>query len=257
MRMQHSYIRILLMFLVSALGTPALHAQTADDMVKEGDQLVRNLKEEDAIQKYKDVLVIQPDNLPALIACSDLSSRIGNRQSDKNKQRDFFTQAQEYAQKALKVDSTSSDANCVMAIALGRLALTESAKKKVAYVRDIKSYCDRAIQLNRTSYRAYHVLGKWNYEVSNLNAFERAAARMLFGGLPDASVKEAIRCYEKCRSLNPNFLLNYLEMAKAYKDDDQNEKALSALQTLVHLPVQTEDDPGIKAEGRKMLDAMM
>ncbi len=253
----YSYTRVLFLSFACFFGAVAVHAQTADDLLKQGAQLVRSLKEEDARQQYMAVLVIQPDNLEALIWCSDLSSRIGNRQTDNGKQKDLYAAAESYAEKALKVDTTSSDANLVMAIALGRVALTESAKKKVAHVRDIRNYCDRAIQLNHNNYRAWHVLGKWNYEVANLNGMERAAAKVLFGGLPDGSVKEAIRCYEKCRALNPNFLLNYLELAKAYKDDDQNEKSLATLQTLVRLPVQSEDDPGIKAEGRKTLDNMM
>jgi tetratricopeptide (TPR) repeat protein len=250
-------VRIALLSVGCCLIAFSLHAQTADDLDQQAAQQIRSLKEEDALATYKQVLVIQADNLTALIGASDLSSRVGNRIADKDKARVFFDAAQDYAGKALKVDSTSSDANLVMAIALGRLSLTESGKKKVAYARDIQTYCNKAIQLNKNNFRAYYVLGKWNYEISNLSGLERAAAKIMYGGVPEGSVKAAIVCYEKCRSINPGFILNYLDLAKAYKDDDQNEKALAALQTLVHLPVQAQDDPATKVEGRKMLDAMM
>jgi tetratricopeptide (TPR) repeat protein len=256
MRSFSKYLWIGLLFAGSALHGLTLHAQTANDIAAEGDQLVKNLKEEDAYQKYKDALVIQPDNLHALIQCSYVASRIGSRQTDKNKAKDFFTEAQDLAGRALKVDSTSSDACLMMGIAEGRLAQTEGGKKKVEYGRDVKTYCDKAIRLDPKNYRAYHLLGVWNVEAAHMTGLERTTARVLYGGMPDATVKQALRCFEQCRAIYPGFILNYLDMAKAYKEDDQNEKALGALQTLVHLPVQTEDDPAIKAEGRKMLDAM-
>lgn len=239
-------------------GSSALFAQTADDLDQQAALSVKNLKEEDALATYKQALVVQPDNLPALIGASEMSSRIGNRLVDKSKDQAtvYFNAAQDYASKALKVDSNSSDANLEMAIALGRLSLIESGKKKVQYARDIKMYGDKAIHLNPQNSRAYYVLGKWNFEIANLNYFERSAAKMFFGGIPDGSIKGAIANYEKCRQLNPGFILNYLDLAKAYKQDDQNEKAIAALQTLVHLPVQAQDDPSTKIEGRKMLDSM-
>lgn len=239
-----------------SVGPIALHAQTADDIAGEGDQLVKNLKEEDAYQKYKAALVVQPDNLHALVQCSLVASRMGNRQTDKNKARDLYTEARDLAGRALKVDSTSADACVMLAMAEGRLSQSEGAKTKVEYARDVKDYCDKAIRLDPKNYRAYYLLGVWSVQVAHMSGMQRTGAK-LYGGLPDATIKDAIRYFEKCRSVNPSFILNYLDMAKVYKEDDQNEKALAALQTLVHLPVQTEDDPAIKAEGRKMLDAMM
>ena len=232
-------------------------AQTADDMAAEGDALVKSLKEEDAYAKYKVALVVQPDNLHALIQCSFVASRMGGRQTDKGKATTFYTEAQDLAGRALKVDSTVADAYVAMAIAEGRLAPGESAKKRVEYGRDVKNDCDKAIKLDPKNYRAWYILGMWNVQAAHMSGAERAAAKVLYGGIPDATIKTALNCFEKCRSFNPSYILNYLDMAKIYKEDDQSEKCISALEVLVKLPVQTEDDPAIKAEGRKMLDALM
>ena len=232
-------------------------AQTADDMAAEGDALVKSLKEEDAYAKYKAALVVQPDNLHALIQCSFVASRMGGRQTDKGKATTFYTEAQDLAGRALKVDSTVADAYVAMAIAEGRLAPGESAKKRVEYGRDVKNDCDKAIKLDPKNYRAWYILGMWNVQAAHMSGAERAAAKVLYGGIPDATIKTALNCFEKCRSFNPSYILNYLDMAKIYKEDDQSEKCISSLEVLVKLPVQTEDDPAIKAEGRKMLDALM
>jgi len=82
---------------------------------------------------------------------------------------------------------------------------------------------------------------------------ERAAVKVLYGGLPHASIKESIAALEKAKLVAPGFLLNYLEMAKAYKQNNQKAKAIAYLNTMLSLPNQTEDDPGIKELGRKML----
>lgn len=241
-----------------ALGSvTSTFAQTADDMAAEGDQLVKNLKEEDAYAKYKSALVVQPDNLHALVQCSFMASRIGGRQTDKGKATTFYTEAQDLAGRALKVDSTNADAHVALAIADFRLTPGLSAKKRAEYGRDVKNLCDKAIKLDPRNYRAWYLLGLWNIMAFHMSGAERAEAKVLYGGIPDATIKTAIACFEKCRSINPSYIINYLDLAKVYKEDDQTEKAITALETLVKLPVQTEDDPATKAEGRKMLDSLM
>jgi len=89
-------------------------------------------------------------------------------------------------------------------------------------------------------------LGRWQYEISNLNGLERSLVKILYGGLPPATLKQSIQAFEKARALRPEFLLNYYEMAKAYKDNNNKAKAIAYLQFLITLPIQTEDDPDIK-----------
>ena len=252
-----SLIRLCLLTLLPVMGALSLRAQTVDDLNKQADDLVHNLKEEDALQQYKSVLSLKSDNLHALIWCSVLSARMGARQTEKSPQKDYYTQAQNYASQALQADSNSSEANCAMAIAETKLSQIESGKKRLALYKDIKGFCDKAIHLDKSNYMAWHVLGDWDYTVSHMSGAEKAGLRISMSGFPDATIKDAIHSYETCRSLNRSFIINYLTLAKAYREDDQNENALAALQTLVHLPVQTQDDPQTKEEGRKTLDAMM
>jgi tetratricopeptide (TPR) repeat protein len=140
-----------------------------------------------------------------------------------------------------------------MAIAVGRTVLIKSGKEKIRSVKDIKRYADIALKTNPNNFKAWHILGKWNYEVSNLNMIERSATIIFYGGLPDASLKNAIADYEKAKALSPSFMLNYLELAKAYHRNDDTKMAITQLQKLLTLPIQTEDDPRIKAEAQKLI----
>lgn len=236
------------------LGGLVTQAQSVNEMVEEAKQLEKQMKEEEALQKDKEILKIQPTQLDALNQASQLSARVGNRQKDKSDKINYFNQAKSYAQEALKVNPNSAESNLSMAIAMGRMALISGAKDKVAASKDVKKYAELAIKLNPNMAQAYHVLGKWNFEVANLNAFERGAAKMLFGGLPDGSLQNAIANYEKARQLDPGFLLNYYELARAYKENDEQDKAIEVLKKALTLRNVTQDDASIKADCKKMLD---
>lgn len=229
-------------------------AQSVSDMVEEAKQLEKQMKESEAFEKDKDILKIQPTQLEALNQASQLCSRIGNRQKNKEDKVNYYNQAKSYALQALKVNPNSPDANLSMAIAMGRMALISGAKDKVAASKDVKKYAELAIKFNPSLAQGYHVLGKWNFEVANLNAFERGAAKMLFGGLPDGSLQNAITNYEKCRQLDPAFVLNYYELARAYKENDQQDKAIDVLKKALTLRNIAQDDANIKVDCRKMLD---
>jgi tetratricopeptide (TPR) repeat protein len=228
-------------------------AQDVNAVIKVAERLENIPNEKAALEKFKEAVKLQPSHVYALSRCSELCSRIGLRQQTPKQRDEFYQWAKKYAGAALKINPHSSDANCVMAIALGRIALSKSNKEKLSSAKAIKRYADSALKYDPSNYKAWHVLGKWHYELSILNFVERAAAKILFGGVPKASIKESIHAYEKAKSLSSNFILNYFEMAKAYKEDGQDKKAIAALNTLLLLPNKTEDDPFVKLQAKKLL----
>jgi hypothetical protein len=241
---------LLLLFLVLPFEN---FSQDVNLLLIEAQQQEAAFKESEAFLKYTQILRIQSSNMFALCKCSELCSRIGNRQTEKSKKTDYFKAARTYAEAALRVNPNNSEANFVMAFAMGRLSLMSSGKEKIVAVRDIKYYADNSIRADPNNYKPYHVLGKWNYEVSDLNSFERTLAKLLFGGLPKASLKNAIIYFEKSRTLNPNFVLNYLELARAYRRSDQKTKSIELLNKMMTLPNVLIDDTRAKKLGRQLL----
>lgn len=241
------WICVALMVPVKALS------QDVASLLREAERLEHSFRESDALQKYREVLKIQPNNLTALCKSSDLCSRIGHRQANKQVQADYYRAAKAYADAALRVNPRSAEANFVMSVAMGRMAMLTSGKEKIQYVNEIRRYAEATLKYDPHNFKAYHVLGKWHYEVSNLNAFERTMARIMFGGLPKASLQEAIAFYEKSRNLEPTFSVNYLELAKAYRRNHEEKKAIDMLTRLQTIPNKIEDDARIKKEGRELL----
>jgi tetratricopeptide (TPR) repeat protein len=228
-------------------------AQDVAALVKEAERLEAVPNEMASFLKFKEVLKVQANHLYALVKCSELCSRIGKRQSNKTTMYDYYNGAKIYAEIALKVNPNSSDANCVMAIAQGRMALSKSGKEKIAASKDIKRYAELAIKLDDKNFKAWHVLARWHYEVSSLSGLERAAAKVFYGGIPAASLKDAIKAFEKAKVLDPLFVLNYYELARAYKRNDEKQKAISTINYMLALTSRTEDDEQIKKDGRELL----
>jgi tetratricopeptide (TPR) repeat protein len=246
-------MKAILTFFITAFVSLQLAAQDINAIIKEGDRLEITLHEKAAFEKFKEVLRIQPINMYALNKCSELCSRIGKRELTDKARNEYYEAAKKYASIALKLHPENSEANCVMAIALGRTSLDRSGKEKITAAKEIKKHVDIAVKNDPMNYKAWHVLGRWHYEICSLNFLEKAAVKILFGGVPKASLAESIRAFEKAKSILPGFVLNYYEMAKAYKKNNQKDKAISAINTMLLLANTTEDDEQIKADGRKLL----
>jgi tetratricopeptide (TPR) repeat protein len=242
----------LLTFLL--MGFPCLlFSQDVNQLLKEAQVQESLLHENEAFLRYADVLKKDPANLVALYKCSELSSRIGARQRDKEKMTAYFIAARNYATAALSINPNSSEANCAMAFALGRISRVSTTKERVILAKDVKHYAENAIRLDPSNFRAYHILGRWQYDVSDLNLAERSFARVFYGKLPDASLNEAIADFEKSRSLNPAFILNYYELARSYHRMGEDKKAIANLRIVLTLPDLIYDDTRIKVIARQLL----
>lgn len=119
------------------------------------------------------------------------------------------------ADRALARDSTNAWAHLVNALTAGRLTLHTSGSTRIKHSRAVKHHTDRAIELDSTLAAAYHLRGRWCREVADLNFLKRTLVKAIYGGLPDASLDQAIRDLEQATMLEPK-PYNHLELAKTY-----------------------------------------
>lgn len=247
-------------YLVILLGSLLMLTAGAQDinvLLKEADNLEKQLKEPEALDRYKQVLLQNPVQLKALVKAAELNVALGNRQTDKTSKRLYYETALSFANRAFMADSNQADASYAMSMASGKMTDVETENRKiVAYVKDVKKYADRALSINPNHARANYTLGKWHYEMANLSGVKKMAVKLFYGGLPEGNLDDAIMYMEKCRSLEPYFVSNYLDLAKAYKDNRRPAQAIEVLNRLVKLPTRSTDDIANKAEGAKLLESM-
>jgi tetratricopeptide (TPR) repeat protein len=231
----------------------SLHAQSADSLVANGIRLEKAMQESKALQKYYTAIKIDSDNAQALWRASILNTREGMRQSSEKAGKSYFNAAKNLAVSALRKNSNNKEANVAMAMALWQLSLSAGAKEKAAYIKEVKTYINKALLIDSSYALAWHMSGNWNYEVSTLGFAERAATKLLFGKLPAASLDRAVKDYEKCRELDPRFIQNMYDLAKAYHAQNKDLQAISTLKQALRLRPVRQDDRNIQEECRKMI----
>lgn len=229
--------------------------QNTDSLEVRADSLYSAFEEREALDIYRQILEDEPNNFRALWRTSFLYSRVGNRLEKKDEQKRYFNNAIELAERALAVDSSHTQSNFVMAVAMGRKALISGARDRVAASRDIKKFADRALRYDSTNAGAWHVLGRWHFKVANLSWLERAAANTLFGGIPgDASNEKAAEAIEKAISLNDEYILYYLDLARVYREMDKDQQAVESCGEALDKAVLTPDDERLKEECRELIE---
>ncbi len=234
-----------------------LIAQTPESLLAEGKKLEQRYKDSAAFEVYKQVILIQPTNLKGLVKCAELSCTLGSNQKDILKKRSFYEEAKKYADKAIKLNVKDAETNYIMAVCYGKMLEIEKNKEKVVdYIKQAKIYGDAAVVADKNFGKAWHLLGKWHYELITLSDFKKAAIKVFFGGLPYTNIDTAIAYMEKCKTLEPYYCINFLDLAKAYNYRQRFEKAIANLQQLAKLPTRKADDKNYKTEGAALLQKL-
>src|ERR1041384_2254287 len=110
--------------------TTLVHAQDVNVLLKEASNIEKQLKEPEALEKYKQIAAADTNNISVLVKCTELECSIGARQTDKSAKANYYNEAKTYAQKALAADVNNADANYAMAVAAGKMTEIEPEKKQ-------------------------------------------------------------------------------------------------------------------------------
>jgi len=177
---------------------------------------------------------------------------LGKVAQEKKKAQPYYKTANALADSALMADSASARAHLAKAVAEGRLALDAGTKERVRRSRKIKKHADRAIELDSTLSGAFHVRGRWNREVSDLNFFERTVVKTIYGGLPESSFEQAVRDFKRAIELE-EVRFHHLELGKTYLKMDRETDARAQLQTVLDLPQKEYFGDRYKKEAETLL----
>lgn len=235
---------------------------TAQDValtMKEAENFEKQLKEDAALEKYKTLALADSTYLPAVLKAAELSCSAGARLKDVKARQPYYEQALKFAGQAYTAKPDDAQVNYVMSLASSKMAeLDLENKRTVQFIRHTKLYADKALAVNPNHGKANYMAGKWNLDMTNTSWLKKVAAKTIYGGgIQPATIDSAIAYMEKCRVAEPYYVQNYLDLAKAYKQDNKPAKAIEVLNRLVKLPVRTPDDAALKAEGKTMLDGML
>ena len=244
--------RILLVFI---FAVTALMAQTAQEWIQKGDEAYAKLDNQSALNAYQKAVELDPTNYEALWKLSRAYVDVGETLKDKDKRREYFKKAEEFARKAIEVNPDGSKGHLTLSIALGRVALDASPKERIRLSKEIKAEVDKALQLDPNDDIAWHVLGRWHRKLATLSWIEKKFANIFLGGVPkEASLEKAVEAFQKAIELNPGHINHHLELAITYEKMGQKEKAIAEYKKVLELPIKDADDPEHKAYAKERLE---
>ncbi|MGA1128501.1 MAG: tetratricopeptide repeat protein, partial [Chthoniobacterales bacterium] len=148
----------------------------------------------------------------------------------------------ENALEAKKLDPDNPEGRLTVAVAAARLGFYSDAKAKLELSKVVRQESLEAVRLKPGYALGWHMLGRWNYEIAELNPFLKTVAELVYGKMPAASSEEAVRCLGKAAQLEPDNALFQAELGRAYLAAGRKEEARRALSKSLALPRRTKDD---------------
>jgi len=232
-------------------------ARTAEEALADGDQAYAAAKLDDARKAYAEALQISPGNVTALCRLSRTESELGETQKG-DEQRHTRADAVTHARDAVRLATDSAEPHVWLAVALGRQALSEGPKTRLALSKEIKSETDLAIQHDPGIGRAWHVLAMWNVKLASLNSFERMMANSVLGGVPKgASYANAEQAFQKAIALEPDYVNHHLEYGRLLKELKRTDDARRELEKAVALPATSSAlDTRYQSDARALLEKL-
>ena len=251
-------LQLLSILLLAVFGLSTSFAQTVEELLKQGDQFVEDYQNQKALDTYLKADKISPNNWEVLWRISRAHVDLGEKMPDKtdaqkDEQEKVYQKAFEYGDKSVKNGSGQSITYVRRAIANGRIALFQGVFSAVGTVNDVKEDCEKAIQLgnggNYVQALAHYVLGRTHSKVCEKSYLVRLPI-----GLGWGDTEEAIRLLEIANKLKPNFRMFMFELAKAYVEEDEYDKAKELLKKIEKAPKVDEDDDKVLADAKKLYE---
>jgi tetratricopeptide (TPR) repeat protein len=232
-------------------------AQTAEELIQLGDKYNTEFQHQKSLEAYQQADKLLPGNWEIMWRMSRAIVDIANKmpeETDEQKDAKYnkYKKAFVYADSAVKLAPDESVTYLRRAIVNGRIALFEGVFSAIGLVNDVKDDCERAIQLdnggNYVQALSHYVLARTHAKVC-----EKAYILRLPLGLGWGDMEVAIREYQIAIKLKPNYRMFYLDLAKAYMEEDEYKLAKENLLLVEKAPFVLEDDDGYLKEAKQLL----
>ncbi len=227
----------------------------SNQLLDEARALERQYNTAQAILKYEQSLKENPNQLSVIVRLVEIYCFELDDVKDDLKKSEQLNKSKELLQLAKSIDSTSPDYLYSQTTYLGKLIEVSPVKEKAQITKSIKQILDEALAKDPNHVKCLFSLANWNQQVAGLNPAVKAAMKVIFGGLPPASIETAIELHQKARKLNPGFLSNNLELALLYKKTNQPSKAVEILEAQMKLPTKTKEELEIKNKSKQLLQS--
>ena len=233
-------------------------SQTVEDLIATGDAFNKEFKHKESLDTYLKADKLSPSNWELMWRISRAYTDIGSKMPEETDEQEeeklkIYRKAFMYADSSVKLAEDQAIPYVRRAITNGRIALFEGVFSAIGTVNDVKDDCERAIELNNGG-NYYQSLAHYVLARTHSKVCEKAYLLRLPLGLGWGDMEVAIREYQNAIKLKPNFRMYYLDLAKAYIEEDEYELAKENLLLVQKAPFSAEDDDKYLEESKKLLE---
>jgi tetratricopeptide (TPR) repeat protein len=243
---------------VLALAAAGLPAQDVAGRIQLGDAARCRRSPEEALEHFRAALAVDSLNYEANWKAARALTDIGKMLPDAQRSRrdSIYAEATALAERAVRVNSTGADGHYMVAVAVGRLALTKGPRERVRYSRVVRDEALRATELNPLHDGALHVLGRWNAEIQRLPGMTKFFARTFLGAsiFSQASWEAAVTYLTQAINIDGQNIYHHLDLAEALVDANRASEAVPHLEEVARLPLGCDpQDPEYKRQAAALL----
>ena len=249
----HVAILSLLLVTANVSGAGPRVAESADSLIAKGDDFDRLLQAREALHFYLPAYRIEPDNADLLIKIARQYRHMMSDTTLKQEKLRLGNLSLEFALHAAEIAPKNSEAQLSPAISYGKMLPYMKTKDQVDATPKIKAAVDKALALDPENDTAWHILGRWNRVLADINSIKRVLAKAIYGSLPVTTNEEAERCLKKAIAINPRRLMHYIELGRIYAQMGRKQEAEAFLRKGLAMPEQEKDDAEQKELGRQAL----
>ena len=252
--MQKHFFHTLIIIVFSA---NLLFAQSLDSLITLGNSYYTKFETEKAHKVFQDANKRYPKDWKVLSWLSRINTDIAEHMPSSNdqeseKQLATFEKAAAYADSAVQLAPDQALPYIRRAAANGKIALFKGVFSVGGVVNKVRDDAEKAIKLgnggNETQGIAHFILARTHDKISD----KWAPARSVLG-LGWANYDSAIVHYKKAVNLFPNFMMIYVEYAKARMEKDKWKEAKELLEKAINTPIKDEDDKELLVEAKELL----
>jgi len=157
-----------------------------------------------------------------------------NKSLNKSTKITLFEKGLETARISAQKDSLNTEAYEFISMGFaGKLSLS-SYRQQAILADSVRIYAEKSVEVDPNNDRSYHILGRWHYEVANLNWLIKLFSELFIGVVPEGSYEKALTYFQKAALINDfpihHYWLgqNYLKMGKLKAAEESFKKSIIA-----------------------------
>ena len=254
---QHSKT-LLAFFLALLFLSSNLLAQSVDQLITDVDNYYKQFNNDKALETAKKAEKLDPDNFEVIWRVSRAYVDVAEKMPSSTSQQEdaqlaVYQKALEYADKAIKINGSSSIGYLRRAIANGKIALFKGVFSVAGVVNSVKADVEKAIQLN-TGGAFNQAVAHYVYARTHAKISEKWKPARAVLGLGWADNEIAITEFKKAIALYPTYVMFYVDYANSLIREDEYATAREMLNKALKQPIQHQDDEKRMAEAKKTLN---